>query len=893
MSLSPDTPRLRAWHLVAIGALALAVVLQLVWPDRLVGRTASLCGTLLTTILAVVGATRPGTRQWPRALLAAGVVCAAIGDSVRTVERGIAESPTASLADLPWLVAYVFVGAAMLASIPEWRDQLRRDDDALIDMAIGGVLTTLLVCELWTGPVVFGDTVPLLDRAIWSAYPVLDALLVCVLVRMLLDGWVGRRISVPVGLGIGAWLVSDLCFLLVGRDSWLLGPMRSLWLVGNGLLAAACWTMRSDDRVPRSRTEHSERVSSMRIGVAFLGALAPWGFVAFDVLVGHADLMPPLVAGIVVTGLVWRRTRHLLRQEQAAVDSLEASERLFRKLALNSSDAVMVVDRQGVLRRESPGLAELVGIPGVGAPGTDVVRVAEEQLTARGAARRMLDVALDRAGEPVETELRIPLDHDVRWLDVRAVNLLDDPDVGGIVVTLSDITDRKRMEQLLVHQATHDHLTGLANRTLLRDRLQSALARAAEHDRSEPPAVLYVDLDGFKYVNDSLGHDAGDELLREVARRMTTVVRPDDTVARLGGDEFAVLLDGSSSAVAAAERIAAVLADPISLPNGRISLSASIGIARGGPSSTPASMLREADTAMYRAKSAGRGHWVEYEPSMRDAAIRRLQMENELRLALTCGQLRLEYQPVVSVDDGDVVGFEALLRWRHPELGEVGPDEFVPVAEEIGIIDEIGRWVLTEACAQAATWRSRFGEHLSMAVNVSGRQLESGDLDVDVRHALAQSGLDAGALVLEVTETALISDDATALEAVRRLRALGVGLAVDDFGTGYSSLTHLQQYPVDLLKIDRSFVAELASADDEPDLVRGLVDLAKVLGLQTVAEGVETEEQLERLRELGCDMVQGYLFARPLPAPAAELLLRAPSPGRQRDPDRLLPSRLR
>ena len=277
----------------------------------------------------------------------------------------------------------------------------------------------------------------------------------------------------------------------------------------------------------------------------------------------------------------------------------------------------------------------------------------------------------------------------------------------------------------------------------------------------------------------------------------------------------------------------------------------------------------------------------------RDAAVRRLQLENELRVALRCGQLRLEYQPVVGVEDQAVVGFEALLRWRHPELGEVGPDEFVPIAEEIGIIDEIGRWVLLEACGQAATWRSRFGDHVSMAVNVSGRQLESGRLDADVQHALVVSGLDADALVVEVTETALISDDVTALDAVHQLRALGVGLAVDDFGTGYSSLSHLQQYPVDLLKIDRSFVAEVAAHDDGPDLVRGLVDLARVLGLRTIAEGVETPEQLARLRELGCDMAQGYMFARPAPAGTAELMLRAPSPSRSGPTGRLLSGRVR
>ncbi len=894
MPHSPDTAR-RAWPWIAGAVIAIAVAVQAAAPDTTAGTAAYLTGLVLASAVAVIGATRPGARRTPRLLLAAGVLCTTAGDLIWALEswfRGA--EPTVSLPDIPWLATYFLVGAAMITSIPDWRRRIRRDDDALIDMAVGAVLTTLLVSELWSGPMVFDTDVPLLDRTVWASYPVLDALLICLLVRMLLDGTVSRRITRPLVAGVACWLLSDMGFLLVGDDSWLVGPMNAGWVIGAALLASACWTMRTaEEAVTPAPTTGSDRVTTLRLGIAFVGTLVPWSFVLVDVVQGHADLLAPMAAAVVVTALVWRRTLHLLHQEQQAVDSLEASERLFRKLALNSSDAVMVLDRHGKLRRESPGLAELVGIPDAGAVGDDVVGGSDDGRSTGGSARRLLDAALASDGEPVDDELRLEWDDEVRWLAVRAVNLLHDPDVEAIVVTLSDVTDRKRMEELLVHQATHDHLTGLANRTLLRDRLRAALATMGKGRDHEPPAVLYIDLDGFKYVNDSLGHDAGDELLCEVARRMTSALRPGDTVARLGGDEFAVLLDRCIDATAAAERVRASLADPVVLANGPISLSASIGIARGGPTSTPASMLREADTAMYRAKSAGRGRWMEYEPAMRDAAVRRLQLENELRVALRCGQLRLEYQPVVGVEDQAVVGFEALLRWRHPELGEVGPDEFVPIAEEIGIIDEIGRWVLLEACGQAATWRSRFGDHVSMAVNVSGRQLESGCLDADVQHALVVSGLDADALVVEVTETALISDDVTALDAVHQLRALGVGLAVDDFGTGYSSLSHLQQYPVDLLKIDRSFVAEVAAHDDGPDLVRGLVDLARVLGLRTIAEGVETPEQLARLRELGCDMAQGYMFARPAPAGTAELMLRVPSPGRSGPTGRLLSGRVR
>ncbi|UDY36358.1 putative bifunctional diguanylate cyclase/phosphodiesterase [Dermatobacter hominis] len=884
----------RHWPWLAAAVLAALAVAQSVEPDGDLGNATYLAGLVLASVLAVVGAARPGARRVPRRLLAAGVVCSTLGDLLWTLESWLRDAtPSVSLPDVPWLSSYLLVGAAMVATVPEWRRRIRSDGDALIDMAVVAVLAILVVGELWAGPMIFDGSVPVLDRTVWATYPVLDALLLCLLVRMLLDGETPRRVTWPLAGGVSCWLVSDMGFLVVGEESWLVGPMNAGWIVGAALLATACWTMRTaDDRdgPARDRTAPG-RVSTVRLGIAYLGLIVPWAFVLVDVLGGHDDLAAPLVAALVVTALVWRRTLHLLHQEQEAVDSLEASERLFRKLALNSSDAVMVLDRDGVLRRESPGLAELVGIPDAGAVGDDVVGGSDDERATGGAARRLLDAALASAGEPVDEELRLTWDEEERWLAVRAVNLLDDPDVQGIVVTLSDITDRKRMEELLVRQATHDHLTGLANRTLFRDRLHTALSLSRDED--DQPAVLYVDLDGFKHVNDSLGHDAGDDLLREVARRMTTVLRPGDTVARLGGDEFAVLLDRCADAPGAAERVRAALADPIVLANGPISLSASIGIARGGDGSSPGSMLREADTAMYRAKAAGRGRWMEYEPAMRDAAVRRLQLENELHVALACDQLRLEYQPVVGVADRRVVGFEALLRWRHPDLGEVGPDEFVPLAEEIGVIDDIGRWVLRHACAQAAVWRKRYGSHLTMAVNVSGRQLESGRLDVDVHSALVGNGLAADALVLEITETALIGDDVAALAAVHRLRELGVGLAVDDFGTGYSSLSHLQQYPVHVLKIDRSFVAEVASGESGPDMVRGLVDLAKVLGLETVAEGVETPEQLDRLRELGCDMAQGYLIARPKPADLAATILQVPPHGRPAPAGRPVSGRVR
>jgi diguanylate cyclase (GGDEF)-like protein len=477
-------------------------------------------------------------------------------------------------------------------------------------------------------------------------------------------------------------------------------------------------------------------------------------------------------------------------------------------------------------------------------------------------------------------ELELPglrTDGDPVWFGGRAVSLLDDPDVRGIVVSVHDITRRKAAEQELAHQAFHDELTGLANRTLFLDRTEQALRRAGRSGAA--PTVLCLDLDGFKDVNDSLGHLAGDELLRVVAARLQGVVRSADTVARLGGDEFAVLVDGTSGglaeASALAERVLAVLGEPIDLGGQRVGISASVGIVAAEPESTPLSLLRDGDIAMYRAKTSGRGRWVVFAPDMRAAALERIELERELGGALAAGQLRLVYQPVVDLADDSVVGFEALLRWDHPELGVVGPDRFIPIAEESGLIVPIGSWVLTEATRTVARWQQAHPRRpaLSMAVNVSARQLASDSLVEHVREALADSGIAPSSLVLEVTETALVTDPRAVAEQLARLRALGVRLALDDFGTGYSSLTYLRQFAVDILKIDRSFVGTMTEVGDDAAILHGLLELGRRLQLEVVAEGVELDVQRDLLRAEHCGLAQGYLFARPLDSADAELLL--------------------
>jgi diguanylate cyclase (GGDEF)-like protein len=419
----------------------------------------------------------------------------------------------------------------------------------------------------------------------------------------------------------------------------------------------------------------------------------------------------------------------------------------------------------------------------------------------------------------------------------------------------------------LRHQALHDALTGLPNRVLALDRAKQMLARARR--QQTVVAALYVDLDGFKHINDTFGHAAGDELLRVVAARLSTVVREGDTAARLGGDEFVVLLDGAVADFAPdliAERLLQALRQPYELtdaPGRQLSVTASVGIAVG-PRASADELLRDADLALYQAKASGRNRFAMFESSMQAASSERLTLEMDLAEALDRSELFLLYQPTFDLRSERVIGVEALIRWRHPTRGVLGPDTFIPIVEQCGLIVPIGRWVLEEACRQAATWHAH-GHRIGISVNVSARQLDDDDeLIEDVRHALEDSGIEPAALTLEITETALMRDPGANAARLRLLKQLGVRIAIDDFGTGYSSLAYLRQFPADALKIDRSFIEGIATSKASAALIHTLVQLGKALGIETLAEGIEDRAQLETLQREGCDHGQGFLFSRPL-----------------------------
>ena len=435
------------------------------------------------------------------------------------------------------------------------------------------------------------------------------------------------------------------------------------------------------------------------------------------------------------------------------------------------------------------------------------------------------------------------------------------------------LTDAKTMDEMQ-HLAFHDVLTGLPNRALFFERLEHSLARARRDDGQV--AVLFLDLDRFKNVNDSLGHAAGDQLLTAVSKRLRDSLREPDTAARLGGDEFAVLIEkpaGAVDAATVADRILEALRPPFLLSGSEVSITGSIGIAVSSHGHTDAgTMLRDADLAMYRAKFDGSGSSFHFEPGMHSAAVQRLQLEGELRRALDRGELVLHYQPIIDLRTEEVHSVEALVRWEHPSLGLVPPMDFIPLAEDTGLIVPLGYWVLREAVRQVRAWHDAYpsARRLGVSVNISARQVSRIDLAANIEQILSEERFDAGMLTLEVTETALMRDTDTAALRLEELKALGVHLALDDFGTGYSSLGHVLRFPIDCLKVDKSFVAGVADSDERAAVVRAIINLGRTLNLETVAEGIETNADLTSLRSFECDLGQGFLFSRPVPADLIE-----------------------
>jgi PAS domain S-box-containing protein len=599
------------------------------------------------------------------------------------------------------------------------------------------------------------------------------------------------------------------------------------------------------------------------------------------------------LAALVLLFDIYTVYQHL--QLQRIRRELADRDELFQLITENAADMIAVVDGDGHRLYNSPAYEKVLGYSAEelsSSSSIDQIHPSDRERVTEAAAK----ARATRRGQRLEYRMRHK-DGSWRTLESTASPIQNAAGSDRLVIVNRDITERKRAEEMLAHNAFHDGLTDLPNRVLFVDRLQHALLRARRHSDYKF-AVLFVDIDEFKVVNDSLGHSVGDELLVEVARRLSvsfrdtdTIARsadagnlgsqPGDSLARLGGDEFTVLLEDvfePSDAIRVAQRIQEKLAVPFVIAKQQIVISSSIGVVLSSNSySAPEDLLRDAELAMYRAKRTGKARCAVFDPAMHSSAVRRLTLETDLRRGLERGEIIVYYQPIVSLQSGKIAGFEALSRWRRPE-GLVSPAEFIPVADQTGLILPINRALMRDAFQQLKVWQSQFScdPPLAISVNISSRQFVEADLAEVIGGIIEQTATDPGTVHLEITETIAMGDADQAFKVLLQLKALGIHLSIDDFGTGYSSLSRLPRFPVDALKIDRVFIAQMNHDRDSYEIVRLIIMLAHNMGLKVVAEGCETEQQVAEIKRLGCEMAQGYLYSPPVaPEAAFGLLLRS------------------
>jgi diguanylate cyclase (GGDEF)-like protein/PAS domain S-box-containing protein len=708
------------------------------------------------------------------------------------------------------------------------------------------------------------------DEGLSQGYVALDCIVLLMLGVLLLAGVGnarGPRIHVLLLLGFATMFLADII--------WSLARMRGYYLPGGfhavlylfccvPLAAAGREQLRTLAASARATPDACDALPRALPYAAMLAAFLVLVYFARGDIGGPATVMTVVVFAL--TLLLMVRQAVILRGDAAAREQRAARmvEERYASLIANASDAIMIVGADGVARFASPACERVLGLRPEKINGKSLPELwAGED---RERLRKFLaEVTATRSGVAGPVELRVERGGKRCVIESVGSNLTEDPAVQGLALNFRDISERKALEEQLRQLAFHDPLTLLANRNLFRDRVQHALT-LAQRTRNRV-AVMFLDLDNFKNINDSLGHDAGDRLLRAVAQRIVKTTRSSDTVARLGGDEFAVLLERVSS-VTEVERLAEALIAALHLPfalDGReLRVGASIGVAFSTAEGGADTLLSNADIAMYHAKAAGKNRSVTFQPQMQDMLQERMRLETDIGRALTQQEFFLEYQPIIDLGTRSLLGVEALVRWRHPQAGVLAPARFIQVLEECGHIVKLGRWVLRQACRDMCAWRKSIagGSALRLAVNISGRHLERGELVHDVVQALHESGLEPGNLVIELTESTIMHNTATNLERLHRLKALGVRLAIDDFGTGYSSLSYLQRFPIDILKIDRSFVNRVTSSDNGTELVRAVITLGETLGLDTVAEGIELEPQAAALLALGCVAGQGFLFAK-------------------------------
>lgn len=746
----------------------------------------------------------------------------------------------------------------------------------------------VLLCSwnLLIGPVWQHHDALTLGGAVNLAYPVLDSMALAAVLFVI----VRRRQDPPAGLGLLA--VGIVCVAVADFSFWYFGttgptlPAVSVydsgWVAGFLLIAAAA--LRSGR--PGSRAQwlaQSRAALALPALPATAGVLViAGGWALGDPLKDQGALLGTTVAVLLIAVALLlivffeneSLTTHLERRVKERTAELHATERYYRALVEHSSDAVIVIDPDLSIRYVSDSIGRVFGYGRAQLEGRPLEVLGRAALQPLGEALRRVRAAPDRS-----TRVEWPLTDAagrVRHAESTISDQLDNPHIRGFVLNTRDDTDRAALAEQLRDQAFHDPLTGLPNRALLSDRASQAFARAGRTGGSV--ALMVVDLDSFKLTNDRYGHAVGDEVLRVVAERLRSAVRPGDTVARLGGDEFAILMETLSDAEGAlrsAERVRRALRRSMPLDGNEHRITASIGVAVGAaPGTNFEQLLCDADVAVYSVKGAGKDSVLQFQPSMQQRARDRFELQADLRRAIENEEFSLLYQPEFDAETEQLRGFEALIRWNHPTHGLLAPDRFIPLAEETGLIVPIGRWTLLEALRQATRWQRADGggPPLTIAVNVSAVQLGAPALVADVQDALRRSGIHPGRVVLEITESSLVERSPRTIETLGELKRTGVCLAIDDFGTGYASVAYLQTLPFDILKVDRSFIA---SSQDRRrrELFEAVVNIGHALSLTTIAEGIEQPSQLEMARRAGCDIAQGYLLGRPAAPEVARQLI--------------------
>ncbi|ROP34421.1 putative bifunctional diguanylate cyclase/phosphodiesterase [Couchioplanes caeruleus] len=881
--------------LTALVALLTAVFVGFMIVGGPTGAFVSDVGTVIILVFAssaclVRARARRGRLRAAWAGIGLGSVTYAFGETTWTwIETVRGEAvPFPGLPDIGYLGSTPVLAAALFL-VPTPRKSAANRIRGLVDVAMMACSLLLVCWILVLDPLIGASDATALSLGVSLGYPLSGVVLITVVLHMFAVLHRDSPDSGPLTLVGVAMLIVGGCdsayaYASLSSEYTSGGLMDAGWFLGFAVVFLAARypgktvTAATPDVAPG---QAEPRAFAMLVPyVAVLAALiccalsyAMTGDVDAFVAWGRSVLILLIVCRQVLTLLENRHlTRHLEARVLERTAELQASEQRFRAMVQRSSESVAVVDADSTIRYQSESVERIFGWPAQMLLGHRLVEIAGRKSGPRiGAAIESVI-----AGPELFTVIEVPMRHQdgrVRLAEMTITNLLDDPAVNGLVLNTRDVHDAKELQDRLMYEAYHDTLTGMPSRALFRERLVEAIARC---DGRDEVAILFLDLDGFKEVNDSLGHAAGDALLVQVAARLRAAVREEDTVARFGGDEFGVIVESLAAradAEAVAGRIAAALEEPFEVGERELHVAVSIGLACAADADDVEQLQRNADLAMYRAKSGGGDRLAAYDPAMLAGLVERLELEADLRVALTRDELALHYQPTVDLRTGEITGFEALVRWYHPTRGMVSPLDFIGTAEATGLIVPLGRWVLTEACRQAVAWGAGTTRRLKMAVNVSVRQFEHGDLAAMVAEVLAETGMPVDQLCLEMTESVLLTDTDENLAQLHRLKDLGVTLAMDDFGTGYSSLAYLRRFPMDTLKIDRSFVDRLGGEHEDEALVSTIVRLGRSLGMTTVAEGIEDSVQLAVLKELRCDYAQGYYLSRPLPAAEAGRVL--------------------